>query len=275
MRIAPIAVERLDDPRIADYRAVRDRDLLGAAGRPGRFIAESRLVVERLLQSPIGVESVLVERRRVESMADAMERAGRGAVPLYAVDAALLRELAGFDVHRGILAIGRRPPDADLASLLPPAGPATLLVCEDITNADNMGGLYRVAASLAVDAILLSPACHDHLYRKAIRVSMGHALTLPTARAADWGAGLEELRARFGLRLVAAATGSESLPLDAVAPPERVALVVGPEGEGLSAETLRRCDLSVRIPMAAGVDSLNVAVAAAICLHRLSRGPRA
>lgn len=270
-------IDDLDDPRIADYRAVRDRDLLGREGRPGRFIAESRLVVERLLGLPVEIESILVDLRRADAMAATLASSGRRDVPLLAAETALLRAIAGFDVHRGVLAIGRRPRSADstLDAVVPVRGRMTLLLCEDITNADNMGGLYRVAAAFGVDAVILSPSCHDHLYRKSMRVSMGHALVVPTARSGDWQSDLDRLRSEWHCSIVAATPGPGSEPLDAIEPSDRVALVVGPEGTGLAPATLLRCDRRVRIPMAAGIDSLNVAVAAAVCLHRLSRSARA
>ena len=150
----------------------------------------------------------------------------------------------------------------------------TLLVCENITNIDNIGFLFRNAAAFGVDAVLLSPRCHDPLYRKSLRVSIGHALTVPFVRSTDWTAQLDRLRREWGVTLIAAALDPRAEDLDAVARPGRVGLVVGQEFEGISPETLDRCDHIVRIPMAPGVDSLNVAVAAAVCLHRFSTGQR-
>jgi tRNA G18 (ribose-2'-O)-methylase SpoU len=263
------------DARISDYRAIRDRDLLGSAGRPGRFIGESRLVLERMLTIPGTVESVLVDARHASSIAALLERTDHSTTPLFVAADGILESIAGFQMHRGIVAIGRRPPDAGLAGVIGDRHAArTILVCEDITNVDNMGALYRDAAAFGVDAVLLSPRCHDHLYRKCLRVSVGHALALPTARSLDWPADLAALRDVGRFTTYAAATAPASVGLEQVPRAERVALFLGNEFDGLSGAALAAADHVVRIPMAAGVDSLNVAVAAAVCLHRLSTGMR-
>lgn len=279
MQPSIIHVDSPDDPRLADYRAVRDRDLLGDGARRGLFVGESRLVVERMVALGVGLRSVLVERRHVGWMRELLAQADRPDVPLIIAPADVLRSVVGFDVHRGVLAIGIRPaPSATtLDAVLPardrraPRDRCAVLVLEDINNADNMGGLYRNAAAFGVDAVLLSPQCHDHLYRKAIRVSLGHALAIPTARSTDWPHDLRRLRDEWDLTLVAAATSADAVPIGDFPPPARLALAVGAEFSGLSETVLRLSDARVRIPMARGVDSLNVATAAAICLHRLTR----
>ena len=277
----PIHVDRIEDPRLEDYRAVRDRDLLGRDGRPGLFIGEHLLIVERMLARPGRTKSVLVLPSRLERVAPLVP----DDVPLYVAPEAVLRAVVGFDIHRGVLAVGHRPPDAahTLDAVLSGAdaaagtrsAPLTVLVCEDITHHDNLGMLFRDAAAFAVDAVLLSPRCHDPLYRRCLRMSIGHALDVPWARATHWPADLAVLRERWGCTLVAAATGAGSIALDEAPSPERVAIVVGTERDGLSGAALALCDTAVRVPMRADVDSLNVAVAAAVCLHRLSRGRRA
>ena len=156
---------------------------------------------------------------------------------------------------------------------MPARAPRTVLVCEDITNIDNIGQLFRIAAAFAADAVLLSPTCHDPLYRKSLRVSTGNALKVPAVRAAEWPADLARFCARFDLALVSTAIQS-SVPLRSIAQPERVAIVVGHESKGVSAEVRAMSRHVVRIPMASGVDSLNVAVSAAIALDQLSRGER-
>lgn len=270
-----IRIDRPDDARVAAYAAVRDRDLLGAAARPGTFVGESWLVVDTMLERPSMVESVFVAERHLAAM-QARLAARCPEVPLYVASDAVLEGVVGFNVHRGVLAIGRRPDPAatTLDAVIPRRERLTLLLCEDINNADNMGGLYRNAAAFGVDAVVLSPSCHDHLYRKAIRVSVGHALRIPTARSADWLGDLARLRNEWGVQLVAAATGVRARPLDAIEPRDRVALVVGTEASGLPSATLAACDAVARIPMVRGIDSLNVGVAAAVCLHRLSRADR-
>jgi tRNA G18 (ribose-2'-O)-methylase SpoU len=268
----------IDDPRLAGYRDLRDRDLRGPDGRGGLFMGETPLVIERMLARPGTTVSVLVADRHAVAMRERMDRTGNAEVPLLAIPAALLERLTGVDLHRGVLALGRRP---DAAAWTPERaiprrdGPLTLLACEDLTNIDNIGQLYRIAAAFALDAIVLSPRCHDPLYRKSLRVSMGHALAVQTARCTAWPDDLRAIRDAHRITLVAAAIGPGAISPGEFAWPERSMLVVGNEFGGLRDETLALCDARVRIPMAAGVDSLNVAVAAAICLERACRRGRA
>lgn len=266
----PIPIEDPRDPRIADYRDLRDRDL---RGRHGLFVAENLFVVERLLARPELAVSVLCLPSKAARVAPAVPP----GVPLYTAEKAILSGIAGFPIHRGVLAIGRRPSEDALrpARAIPAReGPLTVLACEGITHPDNVGMLFRAAAAFAVDALLLDRASHDPLYRRALRLSAGHVLSLPWAWTDDLPAELARLRQERGLALVGAATQG-SLPLDEAPRPERLVLVVGTESRGLRPETLALLDARVRIPMAPGIDSLNVAVAAAVCLHRLSRGERA
>jgi tRNA G18 (ribose-2'-O)-methylase SpoU len=262
------------DPRLDDYRDVRDRDLRGSAGQPGLFVGEQALVVEKMLARPGLTKSVLA----AEAMCDRIAPLVPAGVPLYVAPQEVMDAVVGFPIHRGVLAVGYRPREGDLTlEAVVPArpGPLTVLVCEDITHIDNVGLLFRNAAAFGVDAVVLSPRCHDPLYRRCLRTSIGHVLTVPWARSRDWPDDLDRLRWQWGLTVVGAATDAGARPLDELEPPERVALLVGTEGEGLSAGALARCDARVRIPMAPGVDSLNAAVAAAVCLHRLSRAARA
>lgn len=267
----------LADPRLDGYREVRDRDLRGPDGRGGLFMGETPLVVERMLARPGMTVSVLVAERHAASMRKLMDRTGNPEVPLLAVPAAALEALTGVDLHRGVLALGRRPDPVawDPARAIPRRdGPFTLLGCEDLTNIDNIGQLYRISAAFAVDAVVLSPRCHDPLYRKSLRVSMGHALSVPTARCGRWPEDLRSIQESHGVRLIAAATGPGAIALPDFTWPHRSMLVVGNEFGGLRDETLSLCDATVRIPMATGVDSLNVAVAASICLERACRRGR-
>jgi tRNA G18 (ribose-2'-O)-methylase SpoU len=278
MTVPTITIESPLDPRLEDYRAMRDRDLRGDASRPGVFIGESRLVVERMVALGIPMRSVLVERRHAEWMRDLLGTARPSDTPLFVADESILRSVVGFDVHRGVLAIGERPAADSLTidRAVPRRDRLTVLLVDGVNNADNMGGLYRNAAAFGVDAIVLSPTCHDHLYRKAIRVSLGHALAVPTARSEHWVEDLRRLRDEWGLTIVAAAIGPGSVDLgDLASDPAlaRVALLVGNEFSGLSDAALHLADARVRIAMAPGVDSLNVATAAAVLLHRLSRAP--
>jgi len=269
----PIRVADANDPRLAAYRAIRERDLRGDRARAGRFVGEQRLIVERMLAMPGLTESVLC----LPAEADRLAPRVPDDVPLYVADKPVMAAIAGFPIHRGVLAIGRRPPPERLvldAALPQRPGPMTVLACEDITHPDNVGMLFRTAAAFAVDAVLLSPGCHDPLYRRAVRLSIGHVLDMPWAWAASWPDDLDRLASEWGLCRIGAALEAGALALDDAPRPERLVLVVGTEAHGLSLAARARLDLVVRIPMAAGVDSLNVSVAAAVCLHRLSRGRR-
>jgi tRNA G18 (ribose-2'-O)-methylase SpoU len=266
-------VEDPDDPRLEDYRDIRDRDLLGPDGRGGLFVGEQALTVRKMLALPGVTRSVLIAPNWADKIAPLAPR----DVPVYVAPQATLEAVAGFRIHRGVLAVGYRPPAAKLtldAAIPRVPGPATILVCERISNIDNIGLLFRNAAAFGIDGVVLSPGCHDPLYRKSLRVSIGHALTMPWARSDDWPADLDRLREEWNLAIVGAAIAPRAVPIDALPRPERVAVVVGPEYEGLPAATLARCDHVACIPMAAGVDSLNVGVASAIFLHRFTRVSR-
>jgi tRNA G18 (ribose-2'-O)-methylase SpoU len=268
----------VDDPRddrLIDYRNVPDAELL--AGR-GIFVAEGRLVVRRLIAgSRFAVRSVMVTdaaRAALEEMLSA-----RGELPVYVVPQALTATIAGFDIHRGCLAIGERPAPAGWEAVASGAvnigtasGAATLVVLERIANADNVGGIFRNAAAFGAGAVLLDPATTDPLYRKAIRTSMGAALHVPFGRAHAWPEALHRLRSR-GCALIAMTPSPSAATLRDVAGAlgsTPAALVLGHEGEGLSQAAIEACTHQARIPIAAGVDSLNVAAAAAIALYELS-----
>ncbi|USI74964.1 TrmH family RNA methyltransferase [Sphingomonas morindae] len=253
-----------EDPRLAPYHAVRERDLIG---RDGLFIAEGRVVIEKMAGAPgIRAESLLIAAHRLDAMADILARLPADT-PVYAAAQPVIDRIAGFAVHRGLLATGRRidPPDAEaLLAALPPA--ADVLLLSGIANHDNMGGLFRNAAAFGVAAVLLDADCCDPLYRKAIRVSVGAALLVPFARLPR-DADLPALLATHGFRGLALSPRGATL-LAAVPPAPRTALLLGAEGPGLDADLLRRV-ASVRIPMAPGFDSLNVATASGIVLHHL------
>jgi tRNA G18 (ribose-2'-O)-methylase SpoU len=266
-----IEIGALDDPRLDDYRDIRDRELMGRQGFPGLFVAEQPLVVERMLAVPGAAKSVLIGPNWVGRIAP-LAPAG---VPVYVAPPPLLKRVAGFNIHRGVLGIGWRHAIERQELPIPPRDePATLLLAEDIRNIDNIGFLFRNAAAFGAQGVLLSPTCHDPLYRKSLRVSTGHALTVPFARSRCWVEDLRRLRREHGVTLIAAALDRRSVDLDSVPRPWRVGLIVGQEYVGLPEATLAAADHVVRIPMAPGIDSLNVAVAAAICLHRLSNARR-
>jgi tRNA G18 (ribose-2'-O)-methylase SpoU len=261
-------IEDPADPRIADYREARD----GHLRRPdGLFLAEGRLVVRRLLEaSSFRTCSVLSTRRALDDLHDAL--ADRGSPRVYEASTATIRAIVGFKFHRGCLALGERGRPTAADEVVAPAGPRIVLALEELADPDNVGAVFRNAAAFGAAGVLLSPGCADPLYRKAIRVSMGATLSTPFART-EWVDGLAALRGA-GYALVALTPDRRADAIDAVAargvPSRRLALIVGAEGAGLGQESRAAADLCVRIPMAPGADSLNVATACGIALHRLT-----
>ncbi len=276
-----IPITSLDDPRVADFRAVKTRQAsqtaraastAGGEFGNGTFLAEGELVVKLLLSSRFRTRSICLTPPRLLSLATNLQSLPP-QVPVYLVQPALMESIVGFDLHRGVLACGERGDLGDLGRLLestsgPPKG---LVILENLTNADNVGAAFRNTAALAGSGfgVVLSPACCDPLYRKAIRVSMGHALHVPFAIAPHWPDALQQVRAA-GYTIVAMCTDEQEIRIDQVAPVDRPAILMGTEGAGLSKASRELADLRVRIPMAPGVDSLNVGVALAIALHRLA-----
>jgi tRNA G18 (ribose-2'-O)-methylase SpoU len=270
-----ISLADLDDPRVADYRSVPDPELLR---RRGLFVAEGREVVRRLLASTrLQTRSLLVTPTALASLEGELARCAPEPA-VYVAPLSLFRAIVGFNVHRGCLALGQRPPSTPLEEMLADA-PAvcTALLVHRVGNPDNMGGLFRNARAFGAQIVVVGPGCADPFYRKAIRVSMGAVFSQPFAGAGDEGEACRLLR-QGGFRLAALAPGAGGLDLDeaaggdAVGP--RVALMVGAEGEGLSRAMLAEADVRVRIRMAPEVDSINVATAAAIALHRFAARAR-
>ena len=262
-------VERADDPRIAPFRGVRDPELV--RGR-GQFIAEGRLVVRRAIEDGrYRVRAVLVNDAAHAQLADALARLPPDA-SIFVGGAGLFVALTGFHIHRGCLALVDRPPAGTLDAVV--AGAATLVVLEGVANPDNVGSIFRNAAAFGCDAIVLSPACGDPFYRKAIRTSMGAVLRVPFAVADPWPASLAAIRgAGFAVAALTPRAPAVDLATVAHARPPRLALVAGAEGAGLSAAVESVADWRIRIPIADAVDSLNVSVAVAIALHALRRPP--
>jgi tRNA G18 (ribose-2'-O)-methylase SpoU len=261
------AVDDPADPRVDDYR-----DLTAADRRPDRpggrglVIAEGVVVVRRLLDSPYPVRSLLgVPRRLAELDADL---AGLD-VPAYAADAGTMAEVVGFHLNRGVLAVADRAVPPTVAALV--ARSRVLAVLEAVNDHENLGALFRNAAALGVDGVLLGPRCSDPLYRRSVRVSMGHVLRVPFAPLpGDWPDTLGLLRGA-GFTVAALTPAPDAVPLSGAGlAGARVALLLGAEGPGLSAEALAAADVRVRIPMASGVDSLNVATAAAVAFHAVA-----
>jgi tRNA G18 (ribose-2'-O)-methylase SpoU len=262
-----IRIENPEDPRIAGFRDIRERDL---TGRQSLFVAEGEVVL-RVLTSAHALcrpRAVLLAENRVEGLADALAGLADD-VPVYAVGQAVLDAIAGFPLHRGILALGEKPPTRPLEALIETMGPDALVVlASGIGNHDNMGGIFRNAAAFGADAVLLDARCCDPFYRKAIRVSVGAVLRTPMATGLDPVLAVETLKAA-GFRVLAM-TPSATMTLDAAPVGGRVAIVLGPEGPGLDAEVIARCE-PVGIRMSGGFDSLNVAVAGGIALHHFAR----
>jgi tRNA G18 (ribose-2'-O)-methylase SpoU len=259
-----------DDPRLDPYRDLRDaaarRQL---EGDHGLFVAEGVTVIARLLQSPYPVRSALLLPARAAALSAALTASG---ADVFVAERDVLAEVAGFDVHRGALAIAARLPPSALRDVVD--GARTVAVLEGLTDHENLGALVRSASALGVDALVLDATCADPLYRRCVRVSMGEILFMPWTRATDWPAALVTLRAA-GLELVALTPSPDAPALDRVVRRlgERVALILGSEGPGLSAATLAAADHRARIPLRAGVDSLNVGHAAAIAFHAVRRSP--
>lgn len=264
-------VHSLDIPALVPYRSTRDAAALRAQGL---FVAEGRLVVVRVLDDPSWVvESLLLSPAAYDALRPVID-ARRSDVPVYVCPSSLLADVTGVHLHRGCLALVRRPSPVAWEAV---AATATrLLVLDGLTDADNVGSAFRNAAAFGVDALLLTPGTCDPLYRKAVRTSMGHVLRLPWATVTPWPEALEQLH-RAGWQTVVLTPRQPSVRLEAwlsqrLAP--RVALVVGTEGEGVSDAVADAATVRVRIPMAAGVDSINVATAAAVVLSHLPGGDR-
>ncbi|UVK40872.1 RNA methyltransferase [Mesorhizobium sp. AR10] len=263
--MVPVHIDDPQDPRVAAYLDIRERDL---TGRHGRFIAEGKVVLDVLLSAGrFAVESVLVLENRLAGLDETLRKAPLD-LPVYVVASEVMDRIAGFHMHRGILAIGSKgtlqPAEALLDTL--PAS-ALLVVLVGIANHDNMGSIFRNAAALGADAVLLDATCCDPLYRKAIRVSVGAALKVPFASFGDT-AGFTAALDRLGFSQFALSPRGRTDIRDARRV-ERLALYLGTEGEGLPASLLARLQ-TVRIDMSKGFDSLNVAAASAIALHHFS-----
>ena len=265
----PIEITDPADPRVADYVSLTDV-VLRRRTEPerGLYIAESQKVIRRALRAGHRPRSYLMARRWLDDLSDIVAEAEAGGVPVYYGEHPMIEQLTGFHLHRGALAAMQRPVLPSAASLVQHA--RRVIVLEDVVDHTNVGAIFRSAAALGVDAVLVTPRCADPLYRRSIRVSMGTVFQVPWTRIDPWPRGIEMLH-EAGLTVAAMALSDDSVSLaDLEAdPPERLALVVGTEGDGLSHRTVAGADLTVRIPMAGGVDSLNVAAASAVAMWAL------
>ena len=292
-----VVVDDPDDLRLADYVRLTDvrlRTSMEAAH--GLFMAEGEKVIRRAVAAGYGVRSMLVTQDRMAELADVAQACGG---PVYVISHEVAERVTGYRVHRGALAAMNRralpsvadvlagrghdaaAPDAASAAqhrlARAPGWPGRIVVLEDLVDHGNVGGVFRCAAALGVDAVILSPRCADPLYRRAIKVSMGSVFAIPYARMTDWRGGLAEIRAA-GFAVLALTPDQSAVPLDDVPMAGRVALLLGTEGDGLSSRWLGEADQAVCIPMSAGamalgVDSLNVVAAAAIACHGLAESP--
>jgi tRNA G18 (ribose-2'-O)-methylase SpoU len=255
------------DERIADYRALTDLELRTRWEPPhGLFIAEGELVLRRAVRAGYAPRSFLVDAKRTDQLDDL----ATGAAPVYAASPDVLAAVTGFHVHRGVLGSFQRRPVPAAAEVLGPA--RRLAILEDVNNHTNLGAIFRCAAALGVDAVLLSPTCADPLYRRSVRVSMGEVFAVPYAILQPWPDGLDVVRAA-GFAVLGLTPAADAVPIQRLERGyrERPALLFGAEGSGLSAGALAGSDLRVAIPMRRGVDSLNVAAAAAVAFWELTR----
>jgi tRNA G18 (ribose-2'-O)-methylase SpoU len=262
------------DPRVREFVGLTDL-ALRTRSEPelGLYLAESEKVIRRALAAGHQPISYLMAPRWLTDLADLVAAAEVAGVPVYVGAPDVLEALTGFHLHRGAIAAMRRPDLPGTDQVL--AGARRVAVLEDIVDHTNVGAIIRSCAALGVDAVLVSPRCADPLYRRSIRVSMGTVFQVPWTRLTPWPAGLKALR-DMGFVVVGLTLSPDAVSLDQLAadPPERLALVLGTEGDGLSSSASALADLRVRIPMGGGVDSLNVAAAAAVAFYATRLAPR-
>ncbi len=261
-------LDSLDDPRVAHYRHIGDSAYLRAHRL---FVAEGRLVVRRLLESPSSrIESVLVTPTAFDGLTTLLDNASARA-PIYIVNQSDMNTLVGFNIHRGCLALAVRPDDCVLsASELTDI--TRVVILEGVNNPDNVGGIFRSAAAFGADLVVLGPHCGDPLYRKAVRTSMAATLQVPFVSAGAWPNAIGTLR-RAGFNVIALTPDPRAQPLATLSSSaSRTALLVGAEGDGLTDDALDAADIRARIPMTSRVDSLNVTTAASIAMYHVFGG---
>jgi tRNA G18 (ribose-2'-O)-methylase SpoU len=264
-----LTIDDPDDPRLHDYTNLTDVELRRRREpAEGLFIAEGEKVVRRAGEAGYAMRSMLLSAKWVDTMRDIIDEA---PAPVYVVAPALAEQVTGYHVHRGALASMRRKPLPKASDLL--TATRRVVVMESVNDHTNIGAIFRSAAALGLEAVLLSPDCADPLYRRSVKVSMGAVFSVPYARLDTWPAGLEAIR-EAGFALLALTPDARAKALDEVAPHrmDRVALMLGAEGDGLSRRALAASDEWVRIPMSHGVDSLNVGAAAAVAFYAVTAG---
>ena len=255
------------DPRLADYRDLRDVELRKhVETEHGLFLAEGEKVIRRAVEAGFQPRSFLMPERRMEALADVLSTTD---APCFVMPERVAEEVTGFHVHRGALASLERKPLPSVDEVL--EGARSVLVLEDLVDHTNVGAIFRSGAALGFDAVLLAPRCADPLYRRSVKVGMGAVFSTPWTRLPDWYDALPELSAR-GFTTVALTLAEDSTPIEeAVAGVEKVALVLGSEGHGLSARWEQSADRRAIIPMREGIDSLNVAAATAVACYITAR----
>ncbi len=261
-----VRITDLDQPGLDDYARLTDvalRRRSEPAG--GLYIAESSKVIDRAIRAGHQPRSILLQEQWLGGLRPILEPFD---VPVFVGEPAVLEQLTGYNLHRGALAAMHRPPLPDPATLI--AGAHRVVVLEDIVDHTNVGAIFRSVAALGADAVLITPRCADPLYRRSVRVSMGTVLQVPWTRLPEWSDARGILH-DAGFTIAALALDDDAVSLDAFAsePPDRIALVLGSEGDGLSRAALSTADTIVTIPMGSGVDSLNVAAASAVALWAL------
>jgi tRNA G18 (ribose-2'-O)-methylase SpoU len=258
-----IDIDDPDDPRLSDYRDLRDVELRKhLEADEGLFIAEGEKVVRRAVEAGFPPRSFLMARRWLDGLADVLAST---EAPCYVVDERLAEQVTGFHVHRGALGSLHRRTLPSVADIL--AGARTVVVLEDVVDHTNVGAIFRSAAALGVDGVLLSPRCADPLYRRSVKVAMGAVFSVPYARIEGWYDAVQALSAA-GFTTVAMCLAADSVPVEAaLAGRDKVALLMGTEGHGLSPRWVESADVRAVIPMAGGIDSLNVAAATAVACY--------
>ena len=260
-----IPIQSLDDPRVALYRNLKDREL----ERRGRhFIAEGEHLVRRLLASDFPVDSVMLADRRAEELSPIVPQ----HIPVYVLPQSLMNEIVGLKFHSGVLACARRKPPQTLDQVVPKdRARLTLVICPDISNVENIGSIIRLSAGFGADALILGERCHDPFWRQSVRVSMGAIFSLPLLHTDDLSRDLVRLRDEWGVELVATVLDPTAEPLDCAKRREKLGLLFGGEAQGLDDHSLALCDRRVTINMHHNTDSLNVAVAAGVFLYHFTR----
>jgi tRNA G18 (ribose-2'-O)-methylase SpoU len=257
-------IDDLDDPRLAMYRDLKTSNLTRGSGQ---FVVEGEKLFDRLRLSRFPLASVLATDRLAVEVGPRVPE----SVPLFVVPEKAIAALVGYNFHRGVLACGVRIPWPPIEVLLNEPRRATVVVCPRIDNPENLGAIARIADVFGIDGILAGPRCPDPLSRRVLRVSMGSALGVPVMVSEDLASEVSRLRTELGFEVVATVLDRSAESLDTYSRPDRVALMLGSEGHGLDSEWLVRCDRALTIPMREEAESLNVAVAAGIFLHHLTR----